>query len=153
MAQLDHHPEKPFWVIAANESQAVFYERDTRRAPLQQFFSAENEAGRKKTGQILADRGGRSFDSFGAGRHTMAIEKADPKKHAAMMFAKDIAERIGKATHSGRCRDYTLIAAPRFLGMLRNEVSKKCKFGPSRTVDKDVASQDAAALIKLLERE
>jgi protein required for attachment to host cells len=152
MVQTNHRTERAFWVVAADESQANFYQRDARRAPLQQFLSIENEVSRKKTGEILADRGGRSFDSFGAGRHTMAIEKAGPKKQAAMVFAREIAERIGKATHDGSCRDYALIAAPRFLGMLRSEVSKRCRFAPSQTIDKDVVAQDAAVLSKLLDR-
>ena len=36
-----------------------------------------------------------------------------------MAFAKQIAERVGKVTHDGSCRGYALVAAPRFLGMLR----------------------------------
>lgn len=151
MPTTSHQAEKTFWIVAADEAHAVFYKRDTMRAPLHEFLSLENAAGRMKKGELLADRGGRSFDSFGAGRHTMAAEKADPKKHAATAFAKQIAERIGKATHSGGCRDYALIAAPRFLGLLREEVARKCKFEPFKTVDKDVVGQDTTVLQKLVD--
>jgi len=81
----------------------------------------------------------------------MAAEKADPKKHAATAFAKRIAERIGKAAHDGRCRGYALIAAPRFLGMLRDAVSRNCKLEPFKTIDKDVVGQDTAFLQKLVD--
>ena len=151
MMQADHRSERAFWVVAANESQARFYQREAKRAPLQEFLCVENEAARMKKGELLEDRGGRSFDSFGAGRHTMAAEKADPKKQAASVFAKQIAERIYKATHSGSCRDYVLIAAPRFLGVLRPELSRRCKLGPSKTIDKDVVDKDAVAIKKLVE--
>jgi protein required for attachment to host cells len=151
MASTNNRVKKAYWVVAANESQAIFYSRETKRAPLVEFLSLENEAARKKTGELLSDRGGRSFDSFGTGRHTMAAEKADPKKHAATAFAKQIAERIGKATHSGRCRDYALISAPRFLGLLRDAISRQCKSEPFKTVDKDVVGQDTTVLQKLVD--
>ncbi|MGB5258754.1 MAG: host attachment protein [Woeseiaceae bacterium] len=153
MMQAGDRSERAFWVVAANESQAKFYQRETKRAPLQEFLCVENEAARMKKGELLEDRGGRSFDSFGAGRHTMSVEKTDPKKQAATVFAKQIAERIYKATHSGSCRDYVLIAAPRFLGVLRPEVSRRCKMAPSRTIDKDVVAHDAAFLKKLLDQD
>lgn len=150
MTHTEQRAERAFWVVAANESQAIFYGRETMSGPLHQFLSLENESGRKKTGDLLTDRGGRSFDSFGAGRHTMAMEKADPKKQAATVFAKQIAQRIGKAVHDGSCRDFALIAAPRFLGLLRDSVSRNCRFGPSKTIDKDVVGQDGAVLRKLI---
>lgn len=146
-----HRNEKTYWIVVADESRATFYAREQRRSPLIELFSLENATSRMKTGELLADRGGRSFDSFGAGRHTMAGEKADPKKHAATAFAKQIAERIGKVTHDGSCRGYALIAAPRFLGLLRDAVSRSCKFEPFKTVDKDVVGRDAAVLQKLVD--
>jgi protein required for attachment to host cells len=151
MANAGYGAEKAYWVVVADESQAIFYTRDTRRAPLLEFLALDNEAGRMKSGEILADRGGRSFDSFGAGRHTMGVEKADPKRHAATAFARQIAQRIGKATHDGSCRGYALIAAPRFLGMLRDTVSRECQFEPFKTVDKDVVGQETAVLQKLVD--
>jgi protein required for attachment to host cells len=151
MTDAGDRAEKTYWVVVADESRAIFYTRDTRRAPLLEFFALDNEAGRKKAGEILADRGGRSFDSVGAGRHTVAVEKSDPKKHAATAFARQIAERIGKVTHDGSCRGYALIAAPRFLGMLRDAVSRRCQFEPFKTIDKDVVGQDSAVLQKLVD--
>jgi len=150
---LTNRPAKSvFWIVAANEAKATFYTQDIKRSPLRAFLSVENESGRMKKGELLADRGGRSFDSFGAGRHTMAVEKTDPRKQAAATFAKKIAQRIGRATHDGTCRGFALIAAPRFLGMLREEVSRKCKFGPSKTIDKDVVGQDTVILQRLVDQ-
>lgn len=151
MTNASLHADKTYWIVVADESRASIYTRHAKRAPLIEFLSLENEASRKKTGDILSDRGGRSFDSFGSGRHTMAIEKADPKKHAATAFAKQIAERIGKVTHDGSCRGYALIAAPRFLGLLREAVSRRCNVEPFKTVDKDVVDQDTTVLQRLID--
>jgi len=144
---------KSYWIVVADESKAIVYTRDTKRAPLHELFSLENEVGRMKVGELLADRGGRSFDSFGKGRHTMAKEKSGPKKHAAEAFGKQIAERIGKATHGGSCRGYALIAPPRFLGVLRDALSIASRDEPFHTIAKEVVGKDTAFLQKLLDKE
>jgi protein required for attachment to host cells len=151
MANASLHAAKTYWIVVADESRATIYTRKAKRAPLIEILSLENEVSRKKLGEILADRGGRSYDSFGTGRHTMAAEKADPKKHAATAFAKQVAERIGKGVHDGSCRGYALVAAPRFLGMLRDAVSRKCSAEPFKTIAKDVVGHDTAVLQKLVD--
>lgn len=151
MVQAGVQSDKAWWVIVADEARAIFYTRETMRAPLVCSFELDNDAGRKKPGELEADRGGRSFDSFGAGRHSMAKDKSGVKKHAAEAFAKDIAERIGKAVHEGRCRGYAIIAAPRFLGTLRAAVTASCSTDPFRTIAKEVVGRDAGTLQELLD--
>ena len=150
MAPQASNSEKHFWVVVADESNAIVYARDTRSGPLRKVFSLDNEAARMKTEQLISDSGGRSFDSKGKGRHTMTNEKDDPKKHAASMFAKQIAERIGKVMHDGSCRGFALVAAPRFLGVLRDAVSVATSAEPYATVDKEVVGQDTTVIEKLL---
>ena len=104
-------PKKTTWIIVADESTATVYTRKSRRGPLTELFSLANETGRKKLGDLLSDRGGRSFDSHGQGRHTMVKEQTGPKKRAAVAVAKDIANRINKAVYEGACDEFTLISA------------------------------------------
>jgi protein required for attachment to host cells len=142
--------EKFFWVVVADESIAIVYARDTRSGPLRKVFSLDNEAARMKTERLISDSGGRSFDSKGKGRHTMTSEKADPKMHAASMFAKQIAKRIGKVMNDGSCRGFALVAAPRFLGVLRDAVSVATSVEPYATVDKEVVGRDTTVIERLL---
>jgi len=142
--------EKVFWVVVADESNAIVYARDTRSGPLREVFSLANEAARMKTEQLISDSGGRSYDSKGKGRHTMTSDKTDPKKHAAAVFAKQIAGHIGRVMYEGSCRGFALIAAPRFLGVLRDAVSVATPAEPYATVDKEVVGQDTTVIEKLL---
>ena len=142
--------QKPYWIVVADEASAIVYARDTRRAPLRELFSLRNEAARRKTGDLISDRGGRSFDSHGQGRHTMAKEKTDPKKHAAIVFAREIADRIGKAMNDGSSRGFALVAAPKFLGVLRDAVATSIKAEPFATIDKQVVGRDTSVIEKLL---
>jgi len=142
--------EKVFWVVVADEASAIVYARASKSGPLHEVFSLANEAARMNTEQLISDSGGRSHDSKGKGRHTMTNEKVDPKKHAASKFAKQIAERIGRVMHDGSCRGFALIAAPRFLGILREAVSVATSAEPYATVDKEVVGQDTAVIERLL---
>lgn len=142
--------EKPYWVVVADESKAIVYSQDTRRSPLQELFSIENDSERQKIDSLISDRGGRSVDRQGHTRHTMTNEKVDPKKHLAEVFAKNIAGRIAKAKHSGKCRDFALIAAPRFLGILRGALAVTGNTVPFLTIDKEVVGRDTAFIEKLL---
>lgn len=142
--------KKTTWVIVADESAATVYSRTSRRGPLTEQFSLTNEAGRKKSGDFISDRGGRSFDSYGQGRHTMVKEQSGPKKTASAAFAKKIANRAGKAIHDGSCDEIALISAPRFLGVLRDALAKAGNVVPALTIDKEMVGRDIAVLEKLL---
>ena len=79
-------PRRKTLVVVANDAAAQFYSRPAPKADLESGAAMENEDGRKRTGELLSDRGGRSFDSFGQGRHTMTNEKTGPKQQAARAF-------------------------------------------------------------------
>ncbi|MBT8084162.1 MAG: host attachment protein [Woeseia sp.] len=138
MANANPAAQKFYWVVVADESRALIYQRTTRTGPLSEVISLTNETARKKDSEIVSDRGGRSFDSAGSGRHAMGNDRSGPKQHAAEVFAKDVATRIGDVVHDGSCRGYALVAAPRFLGMLRAAVAKTSNVEPYKTVDKDL---------------
>lgn len=138
------------WVVVADESRAIVYSQDFRRGPLTEIATLDNETAQKKTAELISDRGGRAFDSVGQGRHTMAHEKTDPKRHAAIAFAKKIAGRITSAMQAGRCEAFVLIAAPRFLGELRAEIKKAGHAEPYATVNKEVVGRDVEFIQSLI---
>ena len=140
-----------YLVVVADEYRAVFYARDTRTGPLRKLRTFTNETARKKTGELISDRGGRSFDSHGQGRHTMGGERDSPQQHSARGFARGIADVIAAEFHKGTCRGYAVVAAPRFLGLLRQEFATAVRDAPYATVDKDVVGQDEAVIENLLE--
>jgi protein required for attachment to host cells len=65
-------------------------------------------------------------------------------------FAKQIVGRVAKVMHDGSCREYALVAAPRFLGLLRDAIAVAKIAEPYATVDKEVVGQDTAVIEKLL---
>ena len=143
--------DRHYLVVVADEYRAILYARDTMTGPLRKLRTFTNETARMKTGELLSDRGGRSFDSHGQGRHTMGSDRDAPQQQSARIFAKDIVQVIATEFHRGTCRGYAVIAAPRFLGLLRQEFATAIRDEPYATVDKDVVGQDDAVIENLLE--
>ena len=114
-------------------------------------MSLQNESARKKAEELIADRGGRSFDSHGEGRHTVSKEKSGPRTHSAEAFAKDIAARLHKARLQGSFDSFVLIAAPRFLGMLRAALKPASGTVPDTSISKEMIGRDIADITKLLD--
>ena len=151
MAAAIPRAEKHYLVVVADEARAILYTRRDRHGPLSEWRRFSNEAARQKTGDLISDRGGRSFDSHGHGRHTMSSEKDSPRQHLATVFAKTIAETIAQDVRSGHCRGFALVAAPRFLGELRCEVGNRARMTPYKTLDKAIVGSDASVIEKLLD--
>ena len=142
---------KYYLIVVADESRAVLYQRDRRRGPLREIRTFENEAARLKIDDLLADRGGRAFDSHGQGRHTMTAEKSDPKQHLAESFARQIAEFIAAEAHKSVLRGYALVAAPRFLGTLRLQLESRVTEELYLSVAKNVVGQDESVIARLVD--
>ena len=141
-----------YWVIVADEYQSTIYAREKKHSPLQEVTSLVNESAREKTADLISDRGGRSFDSHGQGRHTLASEKSDPKTRLATVFAKEIAERISKAKQDAEFEKLVVIAAPRFLGVLRPALAT-AGIDVEHAFDKEMTAKDPASIQELVDSE
>jgi len=139
-----------YWIVVADEFQAHFYASEKKFGPLQEFSSFENETAREKLEDLVSDRGGRSFDSQGAARHTYNEEKSNLKTRSYDVFAKNLAERIREGRLNHKFDKLVVIAAPRFLGVLRKSLEAK-GLKPELTIDKDVTNRDAAFIRQLLD--
>lgn len=143
---------KSYWVLVADEYKAMFYARDKKYSPMQELLVMKNDTAREKTGDLISDRGGRSFDSHGQGRHTMAHEKSDPRSHSNLVFAKEIAERISTARQRGQFDRLIVVAAPRFLGVIRPALAV-AGVDVDRTIDKEVTGRDVDFIQSLVDAE
>lgn len=131
------------WVVVADEAHASVFGRETRRGALELLFELDNEDARRKGRELASDRGGRSFDSAGHGRHAME-PSSDPHRASALRFAGDIMGTVERAHHAGLCKDFALIAPPKFLGVLRARLDSQHHFSPALTIDKDLVRHDVA---------
>jgi len=141
-----------YWVVVADEFQATFYARAKKYSPLQEVSTTRNDTAREKTRDLISDKGGRAFDSHGQGRHTMASEKEDPKTRSAVLFAKALAQQIGSAKQEAGFDRLIVVAAPRFLGFLRQALAI-AGIEPDRTIDKEMTGREPGSIKELVDAE
>ena len=148
------------WVVVANNSGARIFtpapptprlkdaqsressSEELRPSRLVELEALEHPQGRLKSGCIDADRPGRSFQSAGAKRHAMTRE-VDPKKQASLAFARQVANRLEEARVQGKVDRLILVAAPEFLGLLRDHMSSELRRMIEEELSLDVAQMTA----------
>jgi protein required for attachment to host cells len=139
------------WIIVADESAAEFYVSHGRSGPLTRQERMENAVGHARLRELQSDSPGRSFDSHGQGRHAMS-PNVDKKETAALRFADEVIDRLVDEIRKGHVVRYSLVAAPRFMGLLRKALQKHSVPKPEKTLSKDfvgrTAEDIAAALSK-----
>ena len=125
------------WVVVANSSSARIFRAEGFERTLVQVEDLAHPEGRLHETQMTSDLPGRTFDRFGQGRHAME-EDTPPKRHEAARFAKHISERLDSARTHGDFSRLVLVAEPRFLGLLRDNLSAESSKLATEQVDKDL---------------
>lgn len=122
------------WVVVADGgSFRVFsYDRESRTLAL--VPNGAMARATKRSGEVMADRPGRSFDSHGSGRH--AMEPTMPANRVAEKeFLRGLADRLHIDAQKGHFTELVLIAPPRALGELRGLISAQV----DRTITTEIA--------------
>jgi protein required for attachment to host cells len=132
------------WVIVADGTRARFFNRHVNRQ-LEEFDVLLSPENRLHEGDLVSDRQGRSFDSFGDGRHGMG-NKNTAKDHEQDLFAKRVASRVEEGRTSGQFDKLILVAAPRFLGRIRSSLSGPAAVLVAHTLDKELTQLSAEKL-------
>lgn len=110
------------WVLVADSSIAHVYSAETPVSDLEEVTSLEHPEGRLHDRDLTSDLPARSFDSVGGGRHAME-QPVDPKRAEAIRFAQKIAAYLEDGRIHGRFTKLYVVAAPAFLGLLRDQYS------------------------------
>lgn len=126
------------WILVAHRGGARLFENTGPGKGLQRLDHIDHPEGRLKNGELNADRPGRVFDSFGAGRHSMSKEH-EPKEQLAIQFAKRLGSLLDKGRASNHFHQLVLVANPRFLGELRAALPAHTAARVTATLDKDLA--------------
>jgi protein required for attachment to host cells len=124
------------WVLVADGSRARLLKLEKGHAltEVEAFVCPEE---RLREQDLTSDRGGRSFDSKGGGRHGMEPSTSQHEQ-LAIDFAKQLAERLDELRCSGDMDKLVIIAAPAFLGHLRSKISGETQNRIVLSIDKDL---------------
>lgn len=138
------------WILTANRSGASLFESDWPGKSMRRIQDIPHPQGREQNRDIGSDKPGRSFDSFGQGRHAMSTEQ-DPAEHIAQQFALDLAERLNDGRVAHAYDKLVLMAEPKFLGLLRAALDKHTAALVVQTISKDLPNINEEDLAKYLE--
>lgn len=101
------------WIVVAQRDGARIYEWTARSAPLRLCEDIAHPEGRLKDGEV--EHGG------SATKHEL------PTEHLASAFAKQVAQVIERARLKHSFDRLVLVAGPRFMGLLRDELSHSAR--------------------------
>lgn len=133
------------WILSANSSQATIFSAESQVAQPVAIATMENPAARIKPMDLVSDRPGRTFDSFGGQRHAKSSE-VDPREQEQIRFAKLIVERLERGRLEGEFDRLVVAAGPEFLGELRTHFGAPLKALIAHEIDKDYTALKPAEL-------
>lgn len=112
------------WILIANGTQARILAQTGAGHALQSVDELCAVDPGMRTAKDNADRPGRSFDSVGAGRHSMEAS-SDPLARAKSNFAERLSDYLEKCHGQEKFDRLIVVAAPAMLGNIRKALSKK----------------------------
>ncbi|MFP4244331.1 MAG: host attachment protein [Ectothiorhodospira sp.] len=139
------------WVVVADASRARIFSADKSFSTLVEEEDLSHPEARLHAQELETERMGRAFDSTGEGRHALSRE-APPKKQEALRFARELCDRLNTARATRRFDKLYIIAAPAFLGILRNCMDDTTQKSVAATVDKNLAAHDVEEIRRQLPR-
>jgi len=108
----------PFLIVVADGAAAHFYELPGPGKPLRPAGIDSMTQPNQPSRALTSDRPGRSFESASTTRHAVA-PKSDPHDLEELRFSRAVAETIEQALAKSPHSRLVLVAAPTFLGQLR----------------------------------
>lgn len=128
------------WVVVADSARARVFDSDSRTRDFIEIEDLVHSEGRAKDDKLTSDRGGRSFDRFGDGRHTMA-PGVKPHELEAEFFARRVAKRLAEAHRAGSFYNLEIAAPPAFLGHLRKALKPELVAALGKVINKDLTKE------------
>ncbi|MGQ7244733.1 baeRF12 domain-containing protein [Salinicola sp. V024] len=129
-------------VVVADAARARIFSRAAKS--LQEIETLTHPESQLHTGDLRT--GGEGSATSGASQRQTGNDNATSEKQA-MAFAKEVAGYLRDARTQGKADNFVLIAAPQFLGQLREKLDKPTLDCVTQTLDKDLskASEDEIA--------
>ena len=128
---------KPYLVVA-NQKTAKFFHTDGRLRRLTRKMTLENPFGTHKNQDLVTDRPGMAFDSGGQGQRAMQPPQSALEKETER-FAKEIAHQLDAFRSKAGLENATLVAEPKLLGLIRNNLSKETEKLIKESIALDIA--------------
>ena len=144
-----HHDNKA-WIVVADGARARLFERMGPWTSIQWVESLNNEDGRLHDGDLVTGGKGEVFQSNAEGQRRGTGPEVSPSEEVKQNFAKALAKMLKNAHEQGHYRRLYLVAAPAFLGQLRQELDKTTAGTLVDSLDKDLSRHPSEEIGQIL---
>lgn len=124
------------WILVGDGRKALFLRNDGLAEQPNLHCLATREHANPATREQGSDAPGRAFASVGGMRSSM--ETTDWHEEEARRFAAGLAAELNVAAQDGRYKQLILVAPPRILAELRQDLSKEARACVTAEIDKDL---------------
>lgn len=128
-------------VLVADSSKARIFSAPDGRSDLQQDIDLSHSDSRLKEQDLVADGLGSASDAGGYGKHSMGHENAAHQRQAEI-FANRLSSELDNTRQRNNLHRIYLIAAPKFLGLLRGSLSSQCTALLAGEINKDLVNHN-----------
>lgn len=127
------------WILVADRSRARIFEEVRSPRALREIADFVNPLGRARHRELTTDAEGRSrSSSLGTRAHTES-PGTTADTHEAERFSRELADYLDKGRNEHRYDALWLIAAPKFLAMLRKSLGREVQKLIEVEIDKDLS--------------
>lgn len=126
-------------VVVADSSKARILMAESGQGPLTDEKDFIHPESRLREQDLVSDGTGSESDGGGFGKHSMGHERTAHEKEMKN-FADELCVEIDRLRQGSDLRRIYLVAAPKFLGLLRTAMSKQCSTLIEGEISKDLVS-------------
>jgi protein required for attachment to host cells len=151
---------KTLWVLVADEAIAKILRWPETGGELESVEAITDPAAHAKEGDLTRDAQGRRAASAPQRQNTTnrlrgaasvtASAGEDEQHQEAQGFARRVAQHLSEALRQKKFDELRIVAAPRFLGLLRKELDAQVSATVIEEINKDFIHYDAAELTRRL---
>jgi protein required for attachment to host cells len=134
------------WIVIADGDQAKVFEHEGPGKGLKAVEDMLFEQDHLKAADIMADKPGRSFASFGPGSRSSMEYSSDPVAVRERKFVERLAEALNEKQREGKFDRLVIAAAPAALGDIRPALSAGVKQTILAEMPKDLTNVPTAKL-------
>jgi protein required for attachment to host cells len=140
------------WILVADSARARLYLRGRQWDQLDQLEEYEHPEGRAHDGDLVSDQGTAVIQRGGQGQRRSSQPEVSPTEHEARVFAHQLTDRLRKGRVEHEMDSLVLVAAPHFLGLLRDTLDDQTRKCVIHEIDKDLTQYDTEKVGELLDK-
>jgi protein required for attachment to host cells len=140
------------WILVADSARAHLYLRGNRWDQLDPLEKHEHPEGRAHEGDLVSDQGTAVIQRGGQGQRRSSQPEVSATEHEAQVFAHELAGRLRKGRVEREMDSLVLVAAPHFLGLLREALDDQTRKCVVHEIDKDLTQYDTDKIGELLDK-